>query len=131
LTTSYLLDTNIASEFIRSKSLDRRILSIPISQLSISSITEAEIRYGLAKRPHATKLHDLANLFLQTVEIREFDSSAGRSYGWLRAAYEQAGLSVGNLDALIAAHAHSLGMTFVTRDASLLRLQSWIRVKQW
>jgi tRNA(fMet)-specific endonuclease VapC len=131
LTTSYLLDTNVASEFIRSKNLDRRILSVPISQLSISSMTEAEIRYGLAKRPQATRLHKLANLFLQTIEIREFDSLAAHSYGWLRAGYEQAGHSVGNLDALIAAHAHSLGMIFATRDASLLCLQPWITVEQW
>ena len=108
---------------LRSKKLDRKVSRIPTSQLSISSITEAEIRYGLARKPSAARLHQLARLFLQIVDIRDFDSAAAASYAHLRTSYEQAGLSVGNLDALIAAHAHSLGLTLVTRDAALLRLR--------
>lgn len=131
MSLAYLLDTNIASEFIRSRRLDDKISAIPVFQLAISSITESEILYGLAKKPDAVKLQRTANLFLESVEVLAFDSPAARSYGWLRKRYEQQGLSVGTLDGLIAAHAHALELTLVTRDAALLRLQQWLKVERW
>ena len=98
----YMLDTMISSELIRSKRHDDKLLSLPASEISISSISEAEIRYGLAKKPAAVSLHRTAEAFLRTVEIQPFDSQAAASYAELRSRYEREGLSVGNLDCLIA-----------------------------
>jgi tRNA(fMet)-specific endonuclease VapC len=128
-----MLDTMIAGEFIRGSSatVNEKLVHISTFKINISSISEAEIRYGLAKKPAAVKLHRAVEAFLRTVEIQSFDSSAATSYASLRATYEKRGLSIGNLDALIAAHAHSLGMTLVTKDKALHRLGSWLKVEQW
>lgn len=126
-----MLDTNVASEFIKSTRLDDKMLKIPLSSLAISSITEAELLYGTAKKPRATKLHQAVHTFLQAIDIYKFDSAAAASYANLRSEYEAQGLAVGNLDALIAAHARSAGMTLVTNDGALLRLNLWIDIEQW
>jgi tRNA(fMet)-specific endonuclease VapC len=128
---SYFLDTNISSDCIRTPRLDAKLESLAIGQVAISSITEAELRYGLAKRPEAIKLRAAVDFFLATVQIMNFDSNAATSYGNLRHRCEQVGLSIGSLDGLIAAHAHSLQRTLITRDKSLLRLKPWLNVLQW
>jgi tRNA(fMet)-specific endonuclease VapC len=126
-----MLDTNIASDLIRSARCDDRILRHSKSRLAVSSITEAELSYGIAKKPEATKLRATVRAFLQTVEICQFDSKAANSYGELRANYELEGLGVGGLDGLIAGHALSLGFTLATTDRVLLKLSPWLNVEEW
>ena len=101
------------------------------AQVLVSSITEAELQYGLAKKPEATRLGMLLRTFLSTVQIVAFDSEAAQSYGRLRTQYEQQGLSVGTIDGLIAAHALSTDSTLITRDRALLRLDRWLSVELW
>jgi tRNA(fMet)-specific endonuclease VapC len=128
-----MLDTMVSSEFIRGSNatLESKILHARPSDISISCISEAEIRFGLAKKPQAANLHRSAEAFLRAVEIQSFDSPAASAYARLRAIYQKEGLSVGSLEALIAAHAHSLGMTLVTRDKALRRLSSWLKIESW
>ena len=46
----YMLDTNIASYLIKGNAphLENHIRTIPVEQVCISVITQAELRYGLA-----------------------------------------------------------------------------------
>ena len=57
----HLLDTNIASYVIKGNipSVDRRLAKVPIADVFISSVTEAELRYGLARRPDTSRLQSL------------------------------------------------------------------------
>lgn len=126
-----MLDTNIASYIIKGGSLDNKIADVPIAAITVSSITEAELRYGLAKKPGATNLARLVQSFLNTVTVVPFDSAAALSYGELRANCENDGLPVGALDGLIAAHARSTASTLITRDQALLRLKRWLSVEKW
>jgi len=126
-----MLDTNIVSELIRDTYYDERILQHSTSRLTISSITEAEMQYGIARKPEAKRLSRAVHAFLQAVEICNFDSAAASSYGSLRSEYETKGIGLGNLDGLIAAHALSLGLTLVTRDAALLKLSPWVNIETW
>lgn len=126
----FLLDTVIASALIKGTLLDR-LSSYSTTELAISSITEAEIRYGLAKKPQAVLLRRSAEDFLRAIRIEEFGSEAARQYGELRREWEQRGLSVGSFDGLIAAHARALDATLVTRDKALLGLSSFVPVEGW
>ena len=51
----YLLDTSAASYAITKKSpvLDRHLARVPMAELGVSTVTEGELRYGLARRPSA------------------------------------------------------------------------------
>lgn len=126
-----MLDTNIASDLIKGSRYDDQVINYATSRLTISSITEAELLYGVSKKPEAAKLRTAVNAFLRTIEICEFDSAAAHEYAQLRSNYESQGLGIGNLDALIAAHALSRGMTLVTRDTALLKLSPWLSVEEW
>lgn len=114
----YLLDTNVASDIIRGSSPAtlRRMQQHSVASVAISSVTEAELRYGIARQPEANRLAAAVASFLQHVRAIPWDSAAATRYGTLRVELEAAGTPLGNLDTLIAAHALALNATLVTRD---------------
>ena len=106
----HLLDTNIASYVIKGKipSVDRRMAKLPIADVFISTVAEAELRHGLARRPDASRLQSLVEDFLLTVTILPWDSAAAKQYGRLcdgslRAGRKHDGLPMANLDMMIGA----------------------------
>ena len=128
----HLLDTNIASYIIKGNipSVDRRLAKVPIADVFISSVTEAELRYGLASRPDASRLRALVEDFLLTVTILPWDSEAAKQYGSLRAELERAGLPMANLDIMIGAHALAIPAVLVTNDRAFARIKD-LKVADW
>lgn len=133
MTARFLLDTSAASYAItkRSPAFDRRLQRVPMEELAVSSVTEGELRYGLARRPSAS-LQVTVETFLLAVTVFPWDSDAARSYGQLRADLERRGQLLGSLDMMIAAHALSLGLILVSSDAAFrriphLKLQDWTK----
>jgi tRNA(fMet)-specific endonuclease VapC len=127
-----LLDTNIASDLIRggTSGLLERLEAQPVGSVGISSITEAELLYGLARRPEATALAAIVETFLRHVPVHPWGRDAAMRYGPMRAALEAAGTPLGSLDGLIAAHALALGATLVTRDRAFARVPGLV-VQSW
>ncbi|NIE81787.1 type II toxin-antitoxin system VapC family toxin [Asaia sp. As-1742] len=126
-----MLDTNTVSHLVKGHPsvLDRLSRRAP-SEVVISVITEGELRFGLAKRPEATRLKTIVSEFLQRVTVLPWQSSTAQTYGDLRAKLENAGKVVGTLDLLIAAHALDVGAILVSNDAGFnkigeLQLQDW------
>lgn len=115
----YLLDTNMVSYIIRGQSPAARARLLnpqEDEQYCLSVITEAEIRYGLAKRPAATTLKERMEWFLAAIQILGWGRKEANVYGELRAKLEARGISIGNMDLQIAAHAVALGAILVTND---------------
>ena len=106
----YLLDTNTASYIIKGNfpRVRQRLVKVPMAAVGVSAVTEAELRYGVAKHPEAARLSVIVEEFLLRVEALPWDSAAAEQYGHLRATLERAGQSLGNLDLMIAAHALAL-----------------------
>lgn len=129
----YMLDTNTVSNIIKGKSkyLKEKLLSVPMENISISVITEAELLHGLAKLPKAKTLRKLVNEFLQRVEIMEWTSEVAATYGNFRAACEQEGKNLGTMDMLIAAHAVSLNATLVTSDKAFFKIKKIEKIEDW
>jgi len=128
----YLLDTNTASYVIKGNipATRLRLAQIPMEQVHISSITEAELRYGVARLPAATKLRQIVEEFLLRVTIMAWDSKAAQEYGLLRASLERTGQPIGNLDLMIAAHALALGAILVTNDRAFARIKK-LKTENW
>jgi tRNA(fMet)-specific endonuclease VapC len=116
----FILDTNSVSHALRGNppSVREHLRHVPMAQVSISSITEAELLFGLALKPQATKLAELANQFLLGVSVLPWDSAAARAYADLRSATWKKGHPLAAMDMLVAAHAFASGLTFVTSDRS-------------
>lgn len=128
----YLLDTNTASFIIKGNvpSVRRRLAKVPMAQIAISSVTEGELRYGVARLPEATHLQHVVEEFLLRVAILPWDSDAARQYGRLRATLEPEGQPIGNLDTMIGAHALATGATLVTNDHAFSRIKK-LKLEDW
>lgn len=53
--TRYILDTNIASHIIKGDiaAVIQHLIAVPMRDVSVSVMTEAELRYGVAKRGYS------------------------------------------------------------------------------
>lgn len=129
----YLLDTNIASHIIRGDSpaiLDR-LVSVPLSDIFISAVTEAELLYGLEKRGRPSGLSKRVDAFLIRVTIDPWSRTAALAYAGLRAKLERCGRPLSSMDLMIAAHALSMDATLVTRDSAFSQVSNGLRVDAW
>ncbi len=132
----YLLDTNTASFIIKGNAaVRRRLARVPMAQLAISAVTEAELRFGVARRPEATNLQRVVEEFFLHVAILPWDSAAAQHYAHLRASLERDGHPIGNLDTMIAAHALAAGAVLVSNDHAFarihkLKLEDWTKLSQ-
>ena len=130
----YLLDTNIASMVIKdsSPSLKARILSLQSDDiLMISVITEAEFRFGVAKRGSPKGLSERVEAFLERVAIMPWTPVISPVYAEMRTSCEAAGVTLGALDMMIAAHAKSLGATLVSYDGIFWRIPGAFLIENW
>ncbi|WP_288788850.1 type II toxin-antitoxin system VapC family toxin [uncultured Enterobacter sp.] len=126
----HMLDTNIVSHLVRQHpEVVNRYSQITPEKMCISSVTEAELLYGVAKKQN-NKLHETIMEILKTITICAWDSEAAATYGELRAAMEKKGKVMGDLDQLIAAHAISRGTTIVTNDHAFGMVQD-LTVEDW
>ncbi|HDS6852998.1 TPA: type II toxin-antitoxin system VapC family toxin [Enterobacter cancerogenus] len=126
----HMLDTNMVSHLVRQHpEVVSQYSKIAPDDMCISSVTEAELLYGVAKK-HSHKLKETILEFLKTITVCDWDSEAAATYGALRAAMEKRGNVMGDLDQLIAAHAISQGTTIVTNDRAFLMVQE-LNVEDW
>jgi len=129
----YILDTNICIYIIKKKpsSVFQNFRSLKPGSVGISSITLAELAFGIknSSRPDQNSL--ALHQFLVPIDIVDFDSEAATEYGSVRANLEKAGTPIGALDNLIAAHAKSLDCILVTNNEREFTRVSGLKVENW
>ena len=131
----YLLDTNICIYIIQNRplSVKEKFITIGTDQLHVSSITVAELDYGVAKSEQIEKNSKVLKEFLQRLTIADFDLKAANEYGSIRRKLEKKGKPVGAHDMLIACIAKSLNFTLVTNNEKEftriddLQIENWVR----
>ncbi len=130
----YLLDTNTASYLISGRSPAARSSYLAMEAeagLAISSISEAEIRFGLHKRPEATRLRSACEEFFAAIQILPWDSNAAQAYGKLRAGMNAVGRSLSLMDLLIASQALAANAILVSHDGAFKHLAPFLDVVDW
>ena len=120
-----ILDTNVLAEFMNSPPSETVVgwlnAQDPVS-LYITSISIAEVCYGLQAMPEGRRRRLLEDRFEQfivkafTSRILNFDESAARIYGELRAYRKKIGRPLNNFDGQIAAIARTHGFSLATRN---------------
>lgn len=128
-----MLDTNICIYLIKQQppTVLERFRAHPVGDIGISSITVAELAYGVSKSRHPAKNRLALEQFLVPLDMGAFDQDAALSYGRLRAQLEQMGCPIGSMDLLIAAHALSLGVRLVTNNLREFHRVPGLRVENW
>ncbi len=130
----YMLDTNICIYIIKKQpeSVLKKFKSFNVGDICISSVTLAELMYGVEKSHHPQKNKNALEEFILPLEIVPFDDMAAYHYGHIRAYLEKKGKSIGPLDLMIAAHAECLNSILVTNNKKefsripKLNIENWI-----
>ena len=129
---TYLLDTNTCI-FIMKKTpgVVERFQSAQDEGIAISSITLAELEFGVSKSKAQQRNRNALFAFSMIVDVLMFDIPASAVYGRVRAGLEKAGTPIGALDTLIAAHAKSLNLTLVTNNIREFRRVEGLSIVDW
>jgi tRNA(fMet)-specific endonuclease VapC len=127
----YMLDTDTVSFALRGQGgVAARLLQHRPSQLCISSIALAELRFGAETR-RSRRLHDLIGTFLGSIGAIPFDERAADHFGKVATALARRGAPIGTFDSLMAAHALSLGLTFVTNNTRHFARVAGLKTENW
>ena len=122
-----LLDTHVISESLKFAG-DARVLAWLdaqlIESLYVSTISLAELRFGIAALPSGKRKDTLHNSLQQRIlplfhgRILPFDEAASETYGVLRAHARAQGKAIATADGYIAATAIHHGLMVATRDTA-------------
>ena len=132
----YLLDTNICIYIINEKpeQVLRKFEQYPVQEFGISSVTQAELQYGVQKSKNKNINQDALDEFLLPLTILPFHGKRlVTCYGEIRVSLESKGKTIGPLDMLIAAHALSLDLMIISNNIKEfaripnLKCENWIR----
>jgi tRNA(fMet)-specific endonuclease VapC len=129
----FLLDTDICIYIIKKKPVEvlQKFREYPVGDIGLSSITLAELKYGVQKSKQSSRNACALEKFLVPLSISEFDYKAANAYGKVRAELETQGTPIGPLDTLIAAHALSLNLTLITNNVREFSRVSGLKVTNW
>ena len=129
----YMLDTNVCIHIMKNKPLSvmHRFRQHRAEDVCISSITYAELSYGINKGQHREQNQLALSTFLAGIQILPFDSLAAVSFGRLRMDLESVGKPIGVMDMMIASHALSQGLTIVTNNTREFERVPGLTVEDW
>jgi tRNA(fMet)-specific endonuclease VapC len=129
----FLLDTNICIYLIKQQPAKvlKHFKAHTVGDIGISSITLAELRYGVSKSQHIEKNRQALDEFILPLEVADFDEKAAGEYGIVRADLEKAGKPIGSMDMLIGAHALAIGATLVTNNTREFKQIKTLKIADW
>jgi tRNA(fMet)-specific endonuclease VapC len=129
----YMLDTNICIYIIKKQpeNVLKHFNSFALGDICISSVTLAELSYGVEKSQHSQKNKAALEGFVLPLEIMPFDDMAAYHYGRIRACLEKKGMPIGPLDLMIAAHAFHLNSILITYNKKEFSRIPKLKIENW
>lgn len=129
---TYLLDTNICIYIINEQPAQvlQRLIQAGRESLAISTVTVAELAFGVAKSTRADSRAKLEN-FLSKFPIVDWDQDAAWIYGNVRKDLEAKGQRIGERDLLLACQALALDATMVTNNTREFERVEGLKLENW
>ena len=119
-----VLDTNVVSELMRPEpdpQIAMWVRSRDRQELCTTSVTLAEVRYGITRLPDGRRKEillaaadDIFGTFAD--QVLPVDAAAAEQYAVIASSRERAGRPISGFDALIASVCKSRGATLATRN---------------
>ena len=127
-----MLDTNIVSYAAADvpSVQDRLEVLAAKAHICISALTEAELRYGIAKKAPSRAKQAAIESYLARFHVLPWSADAAKAYAKLRVANEKSGQTISLVDLLIAAHTVAEGAVLITNDARLEDIIG-VEVERW
>ena len=102
-----------------------------MEQICISSVTYAELLYGVARSSSKRINRPIVDDFVRHLDVIDWDTGAAEQYGQIRADLEARGEPVGAMDMMIAAHAKSIKAVLVTNNQKHFARIKGLKVENW
>lgn len=128
----FMLDTNMCIYLMKQQppEVQRRFEQCYVGDVVMSSITLAELYYGVECNPAHRKRNEMAlAALIEDIKVVPFDEKSAECYGVIRAATRERKRDA--LDKLIAAHAISLNVVLVTNNEADFNCYTGLRVENW
>lgn len=129
----YLLDTNICIYIINKhpSQVLARLYEQRSAGLFISSITVAELQFGVYHSSAVEKNRVALAQFLAQFDLLDFDTAAAEHYGILREQLQGKGQVIGPYDMLIAAQALAHDLILVTNNQREFKRIRQLKLEDW
>ena len=129
----YMLDTNICIYAMKKKpeKVLRRLMEELDNGICISSITLAELEYGMRHSSDPARNERALIRFLAPLSVLPFGASAASMYGEVRATLQSRGTPIGPLDMLIAGHAKAENMILMTNNVREFERVPGLEIENW
>lgn len=129
----YLLDTNICIYIIKKKPVDvLKTLKTKLKKdIYVSSITIAELEYGVVKSQFPEKNKIALIEFLSIFNILSFDDTDALEFGMIKTDLEKKGKIIGPMDLLLAAQAKTKKLILVTNNIKEFERVEGLKVENW
>ena len=128
----YMLDTNICIYVIKNRPAALRERFDQLAEaLCISTITLAELLYGVEKSARRSQNLEAVKQFTTRLEVLPFSAKAAAHFGQMRTELQRMGLPCGSYDMLIAAHARSEGLVLITNNSREFERVPGLRLDNW
>ena len=130
---TFLLDTKICIYIIKNKYIDivKKMEKVGIENIGVSSITIAEMEYGISKSTKPKESESKLYEFLVPFTVLDFNVSAARYYGKIRNELNRKGTPIGTMDLLIASIAIANRLKIVTNNEKEFERISGLRIENW
>jgi tRNA(fMet)-specific endonuclease VapC len=108
----------------------QRLIQAGRESLAISTVTVAELAFGVAKSTRADSRTKLES-FLSKFPILDWDQDAAWVYGNVRKTVEAKGQRIGERDLLLACQALALDATMVTNNTREFERVEGLKLENW
>ena len=129
----YLLDTNICIFLIKKKNplLIEKFKKNYNKGIFISSLTLAELEYGVENSEHIEKNRLSLIEFLTIFEILNFEQRDSKAFGIIKRDLRNSGKMIGAVDALLAAQSISRKLIFITNNTKEFERINNLKIEDW
>jgi tRNA(fMet)-specific endonuclease VapC len=129
----YLLDTNICIYLIKKQypEILSKLLRVGFDKIGISTITLAELEYGVANSNRTFEVQTALLEFILPFEILDFNYTAASFYGKIRKELKDKGQPISDMDMLIASVAMANDAILVTNNEKEFRRISGLKIENW
>ena len=114
------------------QNLKKKIFNCKKEALFLSSVTIAELEYGVSKSQFREKnRHALLDFCSDFTNIIDFTTEDTETYGMIRAYLENKGMPIGPFDTQIAAQGLARNLTVVTNNIREFSRIPGLKVEDW
>ena len=129
----YILDTNICI-FLKNKKpphVLEKLKTVIGKPLYISSVTVAELQFGVYNSQYPEKNRVSLLEFLAPFQLLDFDDEDAEQFGIIKKKLRERGTPIGPYDLLIASQALAKKLTLVTNNTDEFARIDGLRLEDW